>query len=343
MNIETDPTRLHSALRWPPRARVGKRRTRSGFTLMELVVASALMATLMVGLWGLVSIFASMANKGTAQLQRIRDATQFFQWLESDLRRVPDTKVRYTTPSLLGNESTLDLRHVASPSLEWLARPEQQTEYQQRRARQTGDVGMSTGAERQRPLAESGRFVAPEALAIEATAALPSVRRVRYRFQSLSQSLADSPTRSPTGVDASASPANYVGLWRYDERSAAGGERWLGSALQFTAVEAVRFSYYNGRRWAAQWNSAAQGGLPVAVRVEAWFAGGSALGNRLADDALDTSDQRPVVDEPMEDRSVRDQSATDQAAWSWVEALGSSESRALPDRRADLTRWVALR
>ena len=320
MNIPTHTT----TPRWPIGSCVGAR----GFTLMELVVASALMATLMLGLWGLVNIFTSLANKGTDQLQRIRNTTQFFQWLESDLRRVPETTVQGASPALLGSESTLDLSHVASPPLEWLGRAEQEAAYQEGFARQTSGARTPAAAAGQRPLAESALATT------EATAAWPLVRRVRYQFQSLGQSTGD----STLGVNATVRGTQSEGMWRYDERSAAVDAQWFGAALQFTAVEAVRFSYYNGRRWAAHWNSAAQGGLPVAVRIEAWFAGGSALGSPFAETDLATGHQQPLVDE-----LVADPSAADKTSSSWVEALAPFESRALPNRPADLTRWVALR
>lgn len=62
------------------------RAPRIGATLMELVVAGALMSTLMLGMWGLVNTFTSLSGKGGWQLHRIREATNMLAQIERDVR-----------------------------------------------------------------------------------------------------------------------------------------------------------------------------------------------------------------------------------------------------------------
>ncbi|MFN9037607.1 MAG: hypothetical protein ACK5YO_15000, partial [Planctomyces sp.] len=44
---------------------------------------------------------------------------------------------------------------------------------------------------------------------------------------------------------------------------------------------AVQFEYFDGRRWQSSWNSSAQGGLPVAVRLRMWMVS-TAAAERLS-------------------------------------------------------------
>jgi len=39
---------------------------------------------------------------------------------------------------------------------------------------------------------------------------------------------------------------------------------------------AVQFEYFDGRAWQSSWNSTAQGGLPVALRLRMWMVSASA-------------------------------------------------------------------
>ena len=133
---------------------------------------------------------------------------------------------------------------------------------------------------------------------------------------------------------------------------------WFGRALQFAAVEAVRFSYFYGQRWAPRWNSTRRGGLPMAVRVEAWVVGGSDLGSRAVDRSSSGDDMSPDRNAEQATSAVVSRGATtrettvntmeggetvaEQATTAWTEALSPVDTRLLPQRRADLTRWVAL-
>lgn len=48
---------------------------------------------------------------------------------------------------------------------------------------------------------------------------------------------------------------------------------------------AVQFEYFDGRRWQSSWNSTAQGGLPVALRLRMWLVS-SAAAEKLAERSL---------------------------------------------------------
>ena len=65
------------------------KKTRSAYTLIEILIATILMATLMSAIYGLFGLYASFLDAGRSQVQRqqlVRSVTQLF---ESDLRQLP--------------------------------------------------------------------------------------------------------------------------------------------------------------------------------------------------------------------------------------------------------------
>ena len=58
---------------------------------------------------------------------------------------------------------------------------------------------------------------------------------------------------------------------------------------------AVQFEYFDGRRWQSSWNSTAQGGLPVALRLRMWMVGAAA-----AEKLAERSQQGPAGDSPTD-------------------------------------------
>ena len=102
-------------MRFPTAIR--RRSVRRGFTLMELLVATALLASLLAGLWGLIDVFTSLGRKGESQLVHIREADQLMWQLERDLRSIPDFQ-----PSgravIWGSSQRLELWSIADAGLE---------------------------------------------------------------------------------------------------------------------------------------------------------------------------------------------------------------------------------
>ena len=59
---------------------------------------------------------------------------------------------------------------------------------------------------------------------------------------------------------------------------------------------AVQFQYFDGRRWQSSWNSSAQGGLPVAVRLRMWMVSAAAAERLNAQVQQSTSGSVPASD-----------------------------------------------
>ncbi len=65
---------------------------RCGLTLIEILIATTLMATLLVALWRLVGIYTSLRDKGDVHAGRVGNVSLMMQQLEEDLRTLPDIR-----------------------------------------------------------------------------------------------------------------------------------------------------------------------------------------------------------------------------------------------------------
>ncbi len=93
---------------------------RWGLTLIEILIATTLMATLLVALWRLVGIYTSLRDKGDLHAGRVGNVSLMLQQLEEDLRNMPDIRshvvplVQTAEPCELELESELETGPVAS-------------------------------------------------------------------------------------------------------------------------------------------------------------------------------------------------------------------------------------
>jgi hypothetical protein len=114
----------------------------------------------------------------------------------------------------------------------------------------------------------------------------------------------------------------------------------LGNRRTFAAIEAVRFAYFDGRRWSPRWNSALRGGPPRAVQCELWLRGANpfrrptAVDPLLANDALLSENEPPSAETPL--------APEDAAAGGLFPTLDPLEELLIPDRPADVVRVIAL-
>ena len=91
---------------WPGRRREAVRKRLAGFrrepirwglTLIEILIATALMATLLVAMWRLVGIYTSLRDKGDMHAGRVGNVSVMMQQLEEDLRNMPIMRPQAST------------------------------------------------------------------------------------------------------------------------------------------------------------------------------------------------------------------------------------------------------
>ena len=63
-----------------------------GFTLIEILIATTLMAALLVALWRLVGIYTALRGKGDMHAGRVGNVSVMMHQLEEDLRNLPDIR-----------------------------------------------------------------------------------------------------------------------------------------------------------------------------------------------------------------------------------------------------------
>lgn len=243
------------------------KRSAHGFTLFEVVLATALAATLLLGVWSLFSIYTRLFEAGQAKTESSQLARALLDQLAADLRSaiqdpIPaaSSKARTSTPlrrfTLSGSAHELRLDVLQLTPLE----------------------GNPT------PVSDS------EQLLGELSAArVPELRTVYYTFQQPSRS-ADPTTEDFRGLvrreldfetpvteqavtgapGALAGPQDLAGDEAFDDPGALGPS--TPNAVDDSVIwapEVVRldFRYFDGSGWASQWNSLTRKSLPVAVEV----------------------------------------------------------------------------
>lgn len=153
----------------------------------------------------------------------------------------------------------------------------------------------------------AGNESAPESAGPPATASTPPlVRVIVWQFRPWGS--ASSPAVSDPADPQSVLPDTGLTRQVWDgttlqqlvrEQSSNSGQPGAELSVDFTAAEvplvspapldeeripeatAVQFEYFDGRRWQSSWNSSAQGGLPVAVRLRMWMVS-TAAAERLS-------------------------------------------------------------
>jgi prepilin-type N-terminal cleavage/methylation domain-containing protein len=346
------------------------RDARRGFTLMELLVSSALLSTLMAGLWGLVNIFTSLSDKGDEATAQLQEVEQLLLLLQADLKSVCVLQETPARPALRGAPLELTLWRQTPPSLAWLGAAEPTAVWipapldrQPLDGAPLGGGGAAPSGNVPLPTADAAadaalptddlRAASPSA-APRARGPWPLVRKVNYFFlptepEAVAEapSSGDSPATasrdaSPSSADAlAAAPDLAAGAWIREQRHSRAGEAGqFGARAAFPGIAAVRFGYFDGRIWQPSWHSALRGRLPRAVRIELWVRGGNpfrtAAPRDAADAALPDSSSEPVQeDDPLA-------AASEQPPEELFPEDSSQDAWLIPARPADLTRVIAL-
>jgi prepilin-type N-terminal cleavage/methylation domain-containing protein len=243
-------------------------RLRSGFTLLELLLAAALSTVLLAGLWRLFSMYDRLFTTAETRVQQAHLARALMQQLTEDLHAaIPDV-----SPSIPGGTATVRRFGLFG------TREALQVDVLQVTAAQAAAVGSDMGTEMARS-PNSRRPRAPQA---------PELHTVRYTFQAATvedssgpetacglvrreldwetpASEADAPPEAEAVEEGrSAGPREPGGSTVEDLLAISQGS---GSATWAPEVVGLEFRYFDGSGWSDQWDSIARKSLPVAVEA----------------------------------------------------------------------------
>jgi prepilin-type N-terminal cleavage/methylation domain-containing protein len=232
---------------------------RRGFTLLELLLATALAAVLMMGIWSLLSMYNRLFTKGQGKAEQAQLVRALLQQLTDDLHAAIQDPVPGQPTRTRGPVPVRRFVLVGS-----------QTELQFDVLQITPFGGSLT------PTAES------EYAPAKAPLRSPELRTVYYRFGSAAE-LPDGQAAAQPGL--SRRELDFETPYEEDGAGAGAAISPSGLALDDSAADLVvvdpnddsvmlapevvdcRFRYFDGSAWTSQWNSLSRKSLPVAVEV----------------------------------------------------------------------------
>lgn len=318
---------------------------RSAYTLIELLIAAVLTATLMTVIWGLLSMYNAWLTAGRAQSEERQLRRSLMAQLQDDLESVarPDSGRQVQFLESAADVSATDIEPLLDQSMEdplaLAMEPELEALDLPVWLQSLGLPNQSRGLPEYSLTGTSTllRLVVPPettttlSAATESTqeavgpaspaAQTPMVRIILWQFRPWGSANA-------TAVSDSADPQSSLpgmGLTRHvwdgmtllqlaREQSLNAGQSTADLSVESAAADvplqatapldeeripeamAVQFQYFDGRRWQSSWNSSAQGGLPVAVRLRMWMVSAAAAERLNAQVQQSTSGSVPASD-----------------------------------------------
>ncbi|NQT13064.1 MAG: prepilin-type N-terminal cleavage/methylation domain-containing protein, partial [Planctomycetes bacterium] len=241
------------------------KRNARGFTLFEVVLATALAATLLLGVWSLFSIYTRLFEAGQARTESSQLARALLDQLAADLRSaiqdpIPaaSSKPRTSAPlrrfTLSGSAHELRLDVLQLTPLEGNPTPVSDSEQL---------VGELSAARVPELRTVYYTFQQPFRSADPASEDFPGLTRRELDFETpvTEQAVMGGPGALAGGMS---------GDDALDDPGALGP--FTGNAIDDSVIwapEVVRldFRYFDGSGWASQWNSLTRKSLPVAVEV----------------------------------------------------------------------------
>ena len=279
---------------------------RPGFTLIEILIATALAATLMLGIWSLMNIYLGLFERGHAKAEKTQLVRALTQQLTDDLHGAiqdpipglpvkPPGPVRVRRFGLFGTRTELrfdvlqltpfqvsltpDADAADSSFGEPLRAPELRTVYYR--------FEQSTGLTDDRQLVQPG-FSRRE---LDFETPFPEDDEFGDGV------LGSPPSQSLDPLDAAGSSSSE-GLMVVDPND--------DSVMLAPEVTSLAFSYFDGTRWSSSWNSLDRKSLPVAVEVTMQLG---TLADREEEFAAESTDGDPlamlVPEEPNAGRDTR--------------------------------------
>jgi type II secretory pathway pseudopilin PulG len=253
-----------------PRCAWRKRRS-TAFTLMEMIVATALCSVLLAGLWTLYSTYADLFDRGQARVERSQLCRALMQQIADDLQSAIQDPIPGLPDRAWGDAQRRRFGLAGTSS-------ELRMDVLQVTPRQGNRVPV--GAARQDTDQPSAR--------------VPELRTVFYSFAAASD---------PTDPETAANPAGLIrreldfetpaSAWDVQptdaddavgvaaDFEAAGSQAGQGSEaprsvddrwIWVPEVVRVQFRYFDGSGWSSSWNSIQRNSLPVAVEVRIGLA-----------------------------------------------------------------------
>jgi prepilin-type N-terminal cleavage/methylation domain-containing protein len=241
-----------------------------GFTLLEVLLATVLMAVLMTGIWALVSTYEGLFFAGEARTEESQLVRTLLEQLSEDLRSaipdsasgIPGASTSVRRFGLFGTERALQVDVLQVTPSQCVAV-----------AAVRGEPAPSPGKPLQVPELHTVQYWFDEPLsdtAEGATAARGLVRReLDWETPPGGTDEEAMGARGPSSAGLSESadegdlsttpdPMSVVPLAAASENP---------SILRAPEVIDLRFRYYDGSAWGTQWNSLERKSLPVAIEV----------------------------------------------------------------------------
>lgn len=270
------------------------RRRSAAYTLLEMIVATALCSILLVGLWTLYSTYANLFDRGQARVERSQLCRALMQQIADDLQAAIQDPIPGLPDRQWGEAQRRRFGFSGTSS-------DLRVDVLQITPRQGSRIPV--GAARQSNDAPAAR--------------VPELRTIFYTFTSAS-SVVDDP-ESPiaamprglirreldfeTPIDdqdewaaGSATGASLVGENPFeDAQSPRQPDGQAGSTADAVddrwtwvpEVVSVQFRYFDGVGWTSSWNSLQRNSLPVAVEVRIGLADPSASDQTVAEPVED--------------------------------------------------------
>ena len=282
----------HPAVRFTDPTHVARSVPRRGFTLLEILIATALMTTLLWSLWALMDVYSDLFKKGQARTEQSQLVRSLSQLLTDDLRSaiqdpaVPPPKTSRTQMAArrFGMYGTSDYLRIdilqvppfpiaptpTSDEMESTSLPGSPLE---------GEVRIAQAPELRTVYYE---FMAPRApstgegfevdaeLESDQPDARPGLTRRELDFETPDEDFeADSEIQS-------AIPDDFQ-IETFDDSMMEEEEESFDEILESEPDDSVmwapevvglRFRYFDGRGWRSSWDSLQRKGLPVAVEVK---------------------------------------------------------------------------
>ncbi len=279
---------------------------RNGFTLLEVIIASSLAATLMLLVWSLFSVYSKLSDKGARQATELQLVRSLLRQLRADIhlaRGIATSEHEGFSPlaiddtfSAFGDQSA-DLPSLPSGAellggatrLQFVVRSRRRGEAKRLLEQADRDEGVTPRVydvieyvwepARQSLLSdnevlEQGEFQGELQLGLttdELADSSPGLtRRVTPWFTRHAVRETETPDNGPHSFSPLPDRRTAVGASersaRHQGPQASQGQR-ASQEDAVPEVDSLRFRYFDGRVWLSQWDSRGEGRLPAAIEL----------------------------------------------------------------------------
>lgn len=283
---------------------------RDGFTLIEMVLATALCAVLLLALWMLMSTYGDLFDKGQEQVERAQLCRTLLEQFAEDLRTAIQDPLP-ATENEAGGEAQRRRFGLFGTSRE-LRFDVLQPALIQGNATPVGQADTHWGEPQAARVPELRTvhysFVAPTIG--EDLASMPSSGLVRTEldFETPVELEEDSPVTDIVNLASGLSDVSDSGAADGIDGPTQSSPLFDDARLVVPEVAALAFRYFDGRNWFDSWNSLERKALPAAVEVQLQLV---ALPSRARRSQADPrADAAPEATEPAARGDLDDELAS---------------------------------